>query len=150
MKRVSINSYILGIVLVLSIACNDKDEPLASITGQWQGDKAEFNVKPSGFPVGIPYTMDDFAAVLDFKTDGTVVITNGGLSSTGTYQLTGNKLILNTSFIVNDINLDGTYTIKALTKSTLKAFIEKEETVKDPNTGSDVSGTVKATLYFYR
>ena len=142
--------FIIGMVLWLAIpACKDRDEkPLATIIGKWHGDKAEFNIKPEGFPVGIPYTLDDFTSVLEFKTDGTLTLIQDGKSSTGTYQMEGKNLTININFIINDIDLSGTYTIKELTTSRLSGEITKAETVKDPNTGADVSGTIKATLYF--
>lgn len=143
--------YVVGLLLLLMVAsCRDDEGPFASITGRWEGEKAELRIKADGFPLGIPYTVNDLATVMEFKADGTMVLTKDGKTSNGTYTINGKKLTINVDFRLQDIDLSGTYTIIELSNSRLKGEIEKEATVKNPETGSDVSGEIKATLTFDR
>lgn len=146
-----IRYFFLLLVLAVSFAsCDNDDEAEVSIVGTWQGDEADLLVKPSGFPLAIPYTIDDFDAVIEFKSDGTISITDDNQTVTGTYQRDGDNLTLSTGFTVEDISLAGTYEIVKLTASALEIEIEKDATVKNPNDGTDISGNVNATLVFTR
>jgi hypothetical protein len=142
--------YVWAIVAGFAFSCDNDAEITAGLVGKWQGDKADLVVKPDGFPVGVPYSFDEFDAVLEFKADGTLIVTEESQSTPGTYVKTGSKLEMNSALTIEDINLSGTYQIRELTRSTLKIEIEKDATVKDPNTKGDVTGEVKATLTFSR
>jgi hypothetical protein len=143
--------YALLLVLLFPFAsCDNNGEAKISIVGTWQGDKADLLIKPDGFPIAIPYSIDDFDAVVEFKSDGTLSFTDNNQTVTGTYEREGDDLTLNTGFTLNDISLSGTYKIEKLTSTALEIQIEKDATVKNPNDGTDMSGNVKATLVFVR
>jgi hypothetical protein len=144
--------FYLSLVLIGHLSsCNDDEaEVKATIIGEWQGDVADLNIEPDGFPIGIPYSIDDFHTMIDFKSDGTLVLTDENTTSAGSYVLEGEKLTINSDLTIEDINMSGTYDVKTLDKSTLEIEIEKDATVKNPNDGSDVSGRVRATLRFNR
>jgi hypothetical protein len=142
--------YFFFLLVLAFAACDSDNEASVSIVGTWQGDKADLLVKPNGFPVAIPYTIDDFDAVIEFKSDGTISVTDNSQTATGTYQRDGDNLTLSTGFTVEDISLEGTYEIVKLTASALEIKIEKDATVKNPNNGTDISGNVNATLVFTR
>ena len=133
----------LGIVISCS---NDKE--FGSVAGKWQGTKAEAQIVAFGIPLPISEADDDFNAEVEFKTDGTVSLADDGQTSSGTWEQDGNKLILSITFSTDFIDLSGTYTIKELTASTLQIYIEKDESYTDPDTGTTVDGTIKATLSF--
>ena len=141
---------LLALVMLLGSCQDDENEIKATIVGKWQADKADLIVKPDGFLIGIPYTVNEFDAILDFKSDGTLTITDDNTSSTGTYVMEGDKLTINSQLMLEDINMSGTYEVLTLSATALEVRIEKDATVKNPNDGTDVSGTVKATLHFTR
>ena len=140
--------FVLVFVVGLLTSCEDDSEIRATIVGTWQADRADLNVRPDGFLVGIPYALDDFDAVIEFKPNGTVTIINENTTTGGTYEMEGDQLALNSNFMVEDIDMSGTYTVKKLTLTVLEMEIEKDATVKNPNNGTDISGRVKATFYF--
>jgi hypothetical protein len=144
--------WVLRLVVVLLVlsSCEEDPEIKATIVGKWQGDIANLNIKPDGFIVAVPYSIDDFDAILDFKPDGTLMITDENATSTGTYEMEGEKLTINSDLLIEDINMSGTYDVKTLDMNTLEIEIEKNATVKNPNDGSDITGNVKATLRFNR
>lgn len=128
-------------------ACDDEKE-FASVVGKWQGTKAEAEILAFGVPIPIKETDDTFAAEVEFKDNGTVTLTEDAQTSSGTWEQNGDKLILSITFSTDFIDLSGTYTIKELTDTKLTLFIEKDGTYTDPDSGMDIDGTVKATLYF--
>ncbi len=138
----------LALVVCLS-ACDD-DEEFAPITGEWQGTKAEAEILVFGVPIPIKETDEDFAAMIEFQENGTILLTEGTQTSTGTWEQNGDKLNLSITFSTSFIDLSGTYTIEELTASKLRLFIEKDGTYTDPDSGTDIDGTIKATLYFDR
>lgn len=138
----------LVVLLGLTASCDNDSEIKATIVGKWQGDKANLNVKPDGFPFGVPYNVDNFDALLDFRSDGTLSVTDDNQTSVGTYEMEGDKLTITSDLMIEDINMSGTYHVRKLNLTSLEIQIEKDATVKNPNDGSDVSGTVKATLFF--
>ncbi len=124
---------------------DDDDEKFDSIVGSWQGTKTEFELHLEGVPTPITETDEDFAGEVEFKQDGTAVFEEDGDVVSGTWNQNGDKLTLT---IANDDDLSGTYTIQELTSSKLRLYIEKEGTFEDPDTGINLDGTVKGTLYF--
>lgn len=130
-------------------ACDDEKSP-ATLIGKWQGTKAEAEILAFGIPIPINKTDDTFAALVEFKDDGSVTLTEDGQTSSGIWEQNGDKLMLNLTFSTDFIDLSGTYTIKELTDAKLILFIEKDGTYTDPDSGIDIDGTVKATLYFDR
>ena len=147
MKLRNILSLFCLVSCALLIGCDDEKE-FASILGQWQGTKAEAEIEAFGIPLPINETDDTFDAVVEFKDDGTIILTEDAQTSTGTWEQNGDKLLLSITFSTDFIDLSGTYTIKDLTATKLTLYIEKDGTYTDPDTGIDVDGTVKATLYF--
>ena len=136
------------LLLTLVMGCDD-DEKLASIEGTWQGTKAEGTVLIFGVPSGYEQTDDNFNPILEFKQGGVVTLTmQGGTPSQGTWSQDGEKLTTSLTFDTDFIDLSGAYTIQTLTEKKLVLYYEKDGTYEDPDTGIDIEGTLKATLYF--
>jgi hypothetical protein len=139
------------VALVVLFSCQDDHAPLAPIIGQWKGTRAELRLKPFGLPIPISKDDDDFASTLEFKSDGTLVLTDGSTSRQGTYSMAGNKITTDLDFSMEDVSLSGTYEIEDLTDTALAFYIEKKDTtLTDPNSGKSISGDVKVTLHFQR
>lgn len=142
---------IAGLLLSLLLGCKDDSEISASIVGKWQSDKADFNLNPSGPIPGYTITRDDFAIQAQFNTDGSVVLTDeNGISTTGSYTMTGKKLMLNIDYDIEFISLSGTYDVDELTDTRLITVIKKEDTFTDPQSGQEFEGEITVTLYFDR
>jgi len=138
------------LLTVIILSCKDDDKsPAPSITGKWQGTLLTADVAISGVPTD---TRNDstFNAIVEFKTDGTVTITDDGQTSTGTWSQNGDKIDMSATFGTDRIDLSGTYTIKTLTDTKLVLYIDKDGSYTDPDTHITVQGNVKATLYFDR
>jgi hypothetical protein len=142
---------IAGLLSLSLLGCKDDGEISASIVGKWQSDKADFNLNPSGPIPGYTITRDDFSIQTQFNSDGSVVLTDeNGVSTTGSYTMTGTKLTLNINYDIEFISLSGTYTIDELTDTRLIAVIKKEDTFTDPDSGQEFEGEITVTLYFDR
>jgi len=145
--------YILSLLTLVCccgmVACDD-DEDFASIIGKWKGTKAEAEILAFGVPLPIKETDETFDAEIEFKADGTVTLADDGQSSTGTWEQNGDKLLLSITFSTDFIDISGTYTIKELSQTKMRIFIENDTTYTDPDSGIDIDGTVKATIYFDR
>jgi hypothetical protein len=142
---------IAGLLSLLLFGCEDDGEISASIAGKWQGDKVDFNLNPSGPIPGYTITEEDFPIQAEFKTDGSVTITDAnGTTTAGTYAMTGRKLALQINYTIEFIGLSGTYTVDELSDSKLKAVIKKEDTFTDPDSGQEFEGEITVTLYFDR
>lgn len=142
---------LVAILLTASFftACDDDDDNgFGSVAGSWVGDKTELTIEVDGVPAPINETDDSFAGEVAFKQDGTAVYTEDGEVITGTWQQNNDKLILTIPDDTEEFDMSGTYTIKELSASRLKIFIEKEGSFEDPDTGYIFDATVKATLYF--
>ena len=146
------NCIFLGLILfILTISSCSNDEKMASIVGKWNGNKAEFDLKPFMFPYTATQTDNHFDTVVEFKNDGALTLVRNGQSLSGTYEVKDNKLISNNIHIKTHlIAFSGSYTIKELTDSKLVIYVERNDTFQDPDTGTNIRGTVKATLYFAR
>jgi hypothetical protein len=142
MKARHIQFFALLSFLIILLSCDDEKDELSSIVGRWSGDKADFQVNL------IPLSEDDFDIVLDFKTDGTLTLTEDGNSVSGTYVVKGDQLTI-TGVTVGSIPIAiaGDYDIKKLNATNLVIEGEREGEINDPTYGT-ISGKVKATLYF--
>jgi hypothetical protein len=139
------------VMCLLALSCReDKHETFAPIVGVWSGNRADFKINPSGIIPGFTVPQDNFPIQLEFKNDGTVILTKDNKSTAGTYVLSGDQLTITIDYELEYINMGGTYTVETLTQSNLQAFIEKEGTFKYPDTGQEFNGKVKATLFFDR
>ena len=149
-KSIARSTIITGLFLLLvTLSCNEEDEPLAPIAGKWRGTMAEIKVKPFGIP--IPFSREDesFDAEMEFRTDGTLIVNDGSQTRQGTWQLNGNKLVTDIDLSTEFIELSGNYTIESLTETTLIFYLEKKNhTLSDPDTGQSISGDIKAILHF--
>jgi hypothetical protein len=142
-----VTQWLLLFYLIALISCHKNDNQ-PSIIGKWNGDKAEFNIVTLGITTPFGYTDDNFDTVIEFKNDGTVVLTQKSVQTSGTFTKNGDQINTSVTFNTGVIDLSGTYTIKELTSTKLTLYIEKNGSVKDPNSGVNLTGTVKTTLYF--
>jgi len=132
-------------------SCNDDDEKPASLLGGWKGDKTEASVTVDGFPAPLVQNDENFDGQAEFKSDGTIIFKEDGKITEGTWSQNGKTLILSLDDdIADEDNVSGTYTIKELTSTRLKLYIEKDAILTDDDSGLDFLGHVKATLYFDR
>lgn len=143
---------IAAIILVFSfalVACKDESEITAPIVGKWNGQEADFKINPSGIIPPFTLHQDEFPVQLEFKRDGTLILTDSKVvSRNGTYTQSANQLTINIDYTFELIELSGTYQINQLTSSSLQAEIEKEGTYTHPDSGQDFDGKVIAMLYF--
>jgi hypothetical protein len=142
----------LLICLIVFQSCDD-DEKQASapIVGVWAGEKADFNLNPDGIIPSFTLSEDDFPVQLEFRNNGTLILTdNKGTSTAGTYEMSGNNLNINIDYEFELIALAGSYTIEELNSTSLKASTEREGTYTHPETNQSFEGKVKATLFFTR
>ena len=145
------NYYVLFalIFLVLASACKEDPEITAPIIGKWSGQKVNFKINPTGIIPAFTIQKDEFPVRLEFKTDGTLVLTdNKGISRTGTYTQTDTQLTINIDYTFELIELSGTYKLNQLTETNLQGEIEKEGHYTHPDTGQEFDGKVTATLFF--
>lgn len=144
-----INAWLLlGLLVTGFSACDDDEEEVSrTVEGRWQGTRMEFTLEAFGIPVRNE-DDDSFNAILEFKANGSVTIEDEGQSATGTWVQNGNTLTLSVNYTIENISLSGDYTIKELTDTKLAIYAERDETYEDPDTGLEVDGTLKATLYF--
>ena len=137
------------LLLVIAGACKDEPEITAPIIGKWSGQKADFKINPSGIIPAFTMHRDEFPVTLEFKTDGTLILTdNKGVSRSGTYAQTGNQLNINIDYTFEMIEMSGTYLLNELTTSSLEGETEKEGSYTHPDTGQQFDGKVTATLFF--
>lgn len=146
--KVNILFSVLCSALLLGLAGCDDEEKLASIEGSWQGTRAEGEVLVFGVPTGFEEEDVTFDPILEFKQGGTVTVTKDGTPSQGTWSQSGDKLTTSIDFNTSFVDLSGTYTIQTLTETKLILYYEKDGTYEDPDTGIEIDGTLKATLYF--
>ena len=77
-------------------------------------------------------------------------MTHDGVTTQGTWSQDGEKLTTSLNFNTEFADLVGAYTIETLTETKLVLYFEKDGTYEDPDTGIEIEGTLKATLYFDR
>jgi hypothetical protein len=148
-RKTILNS--LWILAILFTACKDEPEITAAIVGKWAGQEADFKINPSGIIPAFTINEDEFHVNLEFKSDGTLVLTdNKGVNQNGSYVLSGDKLTININYKFEMIELSGVYNVKTLTSTSLEAEIEKEGSYTHPDTGQEFDGKVTATLFFSR
>jgi hypothetical protein len=132
-------------------SCDDGDDNgFQSVAGKWAGDKTELIVKVVGVPTPINKTDESFAGKVEFKQNGTAIYSEDGEVTEGTWSQNNNKLTLSIPTDDDEVDMSGVYTIQEITGSKLKLYIEKESTIKDPDTGAEFEAFIKATLYFYK
>jgi len=136
-----------SLFLLTPFACDDEDK-IASVEGTWKGTKAEGEVLVFGVPSGFEEVDDAFNAILEFKQGGAAKLTQDGIPYTGTWSQYGEKLATTLGFTTDFVNLSGTYTIQTVTETNLVLYFQKDGTYKDPDTGIDIEGTLKAALFF--
>ena len=147
MKRKFITYLFLGILLSAACACDDDDEEIRSVQGRWQGTLLE--VKLEAFGVTVRSEKDDtFDAVIEFKSGGEVTIEDEGQSATGTWKQSGKTITITADFSIEGIDLSGDYTIKEISETKLELYTERNGKYEDPDSGVEIEGTIKATLYF--
>lgn len=148
MKTRKINLIILCMVVILS--CREEDKKFVSIVGKWKGTLAEVQIKPFGLPTPFSKTDESFAAEIEFRSDGKLILMENGQLTEGTYQVIEEKLITDIDFNTRIMDLSGTYTIEELTGTKLVFYLKKNDTLTDPDSGLSVSGNIKGTLHFQR
>jgi hypothetical protein len=148
MKRKYFAYIILSFFVLFS--CKEDEDPKPSIVGKWKGTLAEIEVKPFGLPTPISRNDDDFAAEIEFKSDGTMILLENAQPIEGTYHIMGDQLMTDIDFQTDALDLSGDYVIEQLTQNKLVVFLEKDGSVTDPGTGVTINGDIKATLHFDR
>lgn len=146
----SIKTAAIFLLLLVFLSCREDEKELASIVGKWKGNLAELEVKPFGIPIPISQKDESFATELEFTNEGTVILLNESPAVSGTYELTGDQLITDIDFNLEMIDPSDPYTVQKLTERTLIIYLEKNDTVQDPDTGKSISGDIKITLHFTR
>jgi hypothetical protein len=141
--------FLFYVVFFALLACDD-EEKMAPIEGSWQGTKAEGEVLVFGVPSGFEEEDDTFNPLVEFKPGGAATMTYDGVTTQGTWSQDGEKLTTSLNFNTDFADLVGAYTIETLTETKLVLYFEKDGTYEDPDTGIDIEGTLKATLYFDR
>jgi hypothetical protein len=127
-------------------ACSDDDD-IASVEGRWKGTRVKADIIVLG-AVAYPIDETDFDAVVEFKKDNVLTIEDDGKTVTGTWTQNGKDLTITVDFSIENINLSGNYTIEESNSSSLRIYTERQETYTYPDSGNQVTGTIKATLYF--
>ena len=151
MKQLRLNYLILGLLsLGLLASCGGDDEEATDlqgdIVGTWRGQSMSFTVdglslrdyvKKLYADLGIPITdeeleafteetesdAEELASVLEFKSDGTLLITDNedGTVESGTWVISGNTLT------IDDGDDAGIFTIERLTGSELHLLAQLDE-----------------------
>ena len=137
------------LIIVGPLACDDH-ESVATLEGIWHGSMAQGDVLLFGVPTGFEEEDKNFHPTLEFREKGVVILTQGGIKRHGNWAQNGEILVTSLNFETDFVDLSGTYTIQTLTVSQLVLYYEKEGTFEDPDTGIEITGTLKATLSFNR
>ena len=140
--------FLFPVTLLALLAGCDDEEKIASVQGSWQGTKAEGEVLVFGVPSGFEEEDNSFNPILEFKPGGVVTLTQNSVPAQGTWSQDGEKLTTSLDFNTEFVSLNGDYTIQTLTETKLVLYFEREGTYEDPDTGTEIEGTLKATLYF--
>ena len=140
---------LFSLCLLTPFACDDEDK-IASVEGRWTGTKAEGEVLVFGVPSGFEEVDNKFNSVLEFRAGGIATLAQDGVSNSGMWSQEGEKLSTNLGFNTDFVDLSGMYTIQTLTETDLVLYFEKDGIYKDPDTGIEIEGTLKATLSFQK
>jgi hypothetical protein len=137
-------SGLISFIVLIGFARCDNEMEFATIYGGWHGTTAEFRFNLT------PIHEDDFNLSINFFKDGTVSVTKGSESVTGTYEKDEEYLYLN-GIIIHDlpVGISGKYEIKRLTDETLVLHGVRYSEYNDPALGL-ISGKVDTTLSFQR
>ncbi len=144
MKKLRLNYLIIGLLSLTILASCNKDseeanEPQGDIVGIWRVTAASFTVDGISFrdyvvqlnrDLGVPLTNEELAEpnesfssdseefdeskVLEFQSDGTLVIAGDGTSDEGTWSISGQSLT------IDDGDEQTQYIIKNLTGSEME------------------------------
>ena len=128
----------------------DESVVTASIVGKWTGTLAEIQVKPFGLPLPINKKDDSFSTGIEFTGADRFLVYEDTPPIQGTYNLTGDQLILETDYTVEGIALAGTYTVQTLTETSLIIFLKRKDQNIDVEGAPAINGTVTITLQFRR
>lgn len=117
------------------LSCSD-DEEQASIVGSWSGDEAFVEVKYGAIPL-YEETREDFDVTLTFSEDGTVSLRDesDGVTTTGTYTLSGDELTTDVDFDLYDLSGPMTFKVSRLTDQRLELQLDEEREVDIPDYG---------------
>jgi hypothetical protein len=152
LKDIMRNLGITAICLfsILFSGCNEEAENItAPILGKWTGTGAEFKINPAGIIPAFTLREEELPVVLEFRNDNKLVLTDKkGLSTSGTYSLSGDQLTINIDYTFEMIDIGGVYTLQELTNTTLSAETTREGSYTHPDTGQQFDGEVTATLNF--
>jgi hypothetical protein len=143
-----IRSWIVTGLVLLFLSSSCDDEKMSSIVGKWNVSKAEYNCRPFRYPGTINQTEEDLDTAFEFRSDGTLVMTRSGKLANGTYEMKDRNLLTSLPFTTQVIGLSGKYAIQELSETKLVLCVERDDTFQDPDTGTNLRGTVKATLHF--
>lgn len=145
MKIMNRIAWAAAIAVVVSLTgCNNDDDgdEQGTIIGKWKGTLVEAKIS-------IYEESDDtFDAEVEFKDDGTLAFSDDGQESTGTWEKNGNQLTINADLNIDYLDNTETLTVKKLTDTKLELYLEKNDTFEDPDSGIQITGTLKLTLYF--
>jgi hypothetical protein len=136
--------------LTLLFSCREEEKNFSPITGKWRGTLAELRIKPLGIPIPVRRDDEDFSSLIEFGKDGTLTLTQGLETSTGTYTFSGNTITTDLQLIIEGVTIPGIYTVEDLTPTNLVFHVEKSGTFTDPSSGRSLSGDIKVTLHFQR
>lgn len=138
------------VLLMLAMACEEDAEITSGIEGKWRGTLAEVQVKPFGLPIPIKEDDPSFSTRIDFNEDGSMVVWEDTNPTEGTYSHSGNEVIVDIDFSIEDVDLSGTYTIETLSATQLVIYTKRDDTIANPDGGPSISGEIKVTLHFSR
>lgn len=150
MKTSIITTCLVLCAAFLLVSCKDDDPVInSSITGKWKGDRSYITV--SYGIVKLHEEEDDvFDVTLEFMEDGKVLFTRNGTTTTGTYQLTDDKLTTNVDFQFDEVEIETlNFDVVELTPTKLKLDLEQDQEVQVPDVGM-VNTTIKGDFAFDR
>jgi hypothetical protein len=135
---------------LLAFSCDDEEKDTsASIIGKWQGDRSELKASYGIVPVHDD-TDENFDALIEFKSDGTVTYSDDGDTASGTYTQTGDVLATTVDLQVEGVDLtDVEFRIIELTQSRLHLRLEREQQIAVPDVGL-VDADIDADFEFDR
>lgn len=146
--RMSLVVAVLFSASFLTSCDDDDDKGFPSVQGAWEGSKTVVEFKIDGIPTPVTETDNSFSGEVEFLSNGTAIYSEDGIETNGTWSQSKDKLTLTMPVEDDEIDMSGTYTIKELNSSKLQIYIEKEGTIYDDESETEIDGLFKATLYF--